>query len=145
MSWRFDIAAGRHQSHEMNPSRCLACRRDERAQGGALGQRAILHGIVDARQILHDQSPGADIGVADLGISHLTVRQTDGAARCGEQRMRGIAKHPVIVGMLCCGDGVVGGIGALAPTIQDTKHRRTRAPASSMTSMALSGRQRPLM
>ena len=55
--------------------------------------------IIDARQVLHDQPPCPDIGVADFGISHLPFRQAHGAARGGEQRMRAIAHHALEIGM----------------------------------------------
>ena len=42
-----------------------------------LEEVAVLNGFGDAGQLLIDDAAGADVGVTDLGVAHLAIRQTD--------------------------------------------------------------------
>jgi hypothetical protein len=52
-----------------------------------LGQRAVLDGAVDAREVLGDDRAGAEVEVADLGVAHLSRGQADRLAAGGELRV----------------------------------------------------------
>ncbi|GBD42342.1 hypothetical protein HRbin39_01732 [bacterium HR39] len=83
---------------------------------------------VDARQVLEHHPAGAEVHVADLGITHLAFRQTDGgtvgaqqAARQGSPAAvedRGVReRHRIVARVL-----------AAAPAVEDAQHHRSRAP-----------------
>ena len=92
---------------------------DQVLQNFIFRQAAILDGGIDARQILRHHSPGADIHVADFGVAHLARRQAHGTARGLQQSVRAIRQQFGVVGGFGCGDGVVGGIGAPAPAVEN--------------------------
>ena len=70
-------AARRQQPDDMRRAAAFLQLGDELAQRREARQRAVGDRPVDARQILHDDPAGAEIGVADLGIAHLAVGQPD--------------------------------------------------------------------
>lgn len=43
-----------------------------------LSEIALLDGLVDADDVLPNNTPGADVEMADFGIAHETVREADG-------------------------------------------------------------------
>ena len=61
-------------------------------QRGDLEEGAVLDGPVDAHQVLVDDPPGAEVGVADLGVAHLPLGQSDGETG-GPQRGRRVVAH----------------------------------------------------
>ncbi len=119
-------AAGRKQPSHMHRAFRHLDLRNQIDKRRAMGEAAILDRHIDARQILRHHAAGADIHVADFGIAHLALRQADGAAGRGEQRMRILRQQPRVVRRLRLGDGVVGCIGPPAPAVENAEHRGTR-------------------
>ena len=70
-------AAGRHQPHQMRGPVALFQLADKLAQRRHGGELAVGDSCVDARQVLQYKPSGAEIGVADLGVPHLTVGEPD--------------------------------------------------------------------
>ncbi len=110
----------------MGGAAALLQRGDELVEHLVVRERAIGDGLVDARQVLHDDAARAQVHVTYFGIAHLPARQADGKlARCdvgvGEAREKLV---PVRGGGQA--DGVVGTLGALAPAIENTQHDGTR-------------------
>src|SRR5438874_1163150 len=108
----------------------LGQRRD--AADLALGDR-----LVDARQILQDHAAGAEIGVADLGIAHLPVRQADIMLARLEPRMRPAAQELVPDRRLRLVDRVVVAILALAPAVEDAQYQRARSGSHRSQTLAV--------
>ena len=75
-------AAIGQQPHEMHPPPAYR-----------LGQHLVLRqiGVADAHDVLIDHASRADVQVPDLGIAHLSVRQSDRGARRVERRPRHLA------------------------------------------------------
>ena len=67
---------------------------EETGQRRLARERTIGDGLVDARQVLHHHAAGAQIGVADFRVSHLSGRQADMEFRGLQQRGRRGAKGP---------------------------------------------------
>ena len=67
-------------------------RRDER---GILEERPVADREIDAQQVLRNHAPGAEVQVADLGISHQSRGKPDGFARRLEQRP-GLLREPAV-------------------------------------------------
>ena len=82
------------------------------------GDRAVCHGPVNPRQVLEDLTPGTEAHMADLGVAHLARGQANRLARGLEQRRRTGAHEPVPDRGRAAGDGVVGALLALAPSIE---------------------------
>ena len=80
--------------------------------------------LADARQILHDHAPGADIEMADLGIAHLAAGQADVVARSAQKAMRSVPPQPVEGRRIGLADGIVGGIVAPTPAVENDQHHR---------------------
>ena len=130
------------EEDEMILVRVHAARREETQQvaGGAAllqggdrlgehrmpGQRAILDGVVDARQVGHRDAAGAEIHVADLGIAHLALGQADERLGCIDQALRAGRDQAVEARCLGVQDGVVGTVGAIAPAVEDAEQGGTR-------------------
>src|SRR4030095_2419930 len=51
--------------------------------------------MIDPRQVLIHDPAGADAHMADLGVAHLAVGQTDVAPRAGDQRMRRVTPERI--------------------------------------------------
>jgi hypothetical protein len=80
---------------------------------------------VDAGDVhLHDAA-GADVEVADFAVAHLAVGQADEVVAGLDQRVGILAQQLVVGGLFSQGDGVVGGFGAVAPSVKDGKKERT--------------------
>ena len=115
---------------ETRPSRC---RRPARAAAGALAggeQRLVLEEaavgdrVVDPRQVLLDDRPGAEVEVADLGVAHLPVGQADVAALGGELGVGEAAPEAVEDRRLGERDRVArAGLGQ-APAVEDDERQR---------------------
>ena len=95
-----------------------------------LGQRAVLDGVVDARQVGHGDAAGAEIHVADLGIAHLALGQADEGLRGVDQALRAGRDQPVVVGRARIEDGVVIRIRPVAPAVEDAQDGGTQAGRS---------------
>ena len=94
-------------------------------QHGVAGQLVVLDGLGDAREVLIDDAPGAEVHVADFGVAHLAVGQPDILA-VGVQQGGGIALlqrvHDRRPGAI---DGVVLGVVVLTVAIEDQQRDGT--------------------
>ncbi len=120
-------AARRQQAKEMRGAAALFQLGDKAGERLVLGQRTAGDRLVDARQILHHDAPGAEIHVPDLGVAHLAAGQADERLARLEQCVRTIAQETMPVRRLRQGDGIVGALAAMAPAIEDTQHNGPRA------------------
>ena len=119
-------AAGRGEAQQMAGAAALLQRRDQLGQDRVLGERAVLDGVVDARQLGHGDAAGAQVHVADLGIAHLALGQADEALGGVDQALRAGRDQAIVVGRARIEDGVVGRIGAMAPAVEDAQDRGTQ-------------------
>ena len=81
--------------------------------------------VVDAREVLVDHAPGADVEVADLGVAHLALGQAhrhlggiDGGVRARCQQLA-VVRHAGV------GDGIVGGRLRATEAVEDQEDDRT--------------------
>ena len=102
----------------------------------AFGQRRILEEFTgldrpaDAGVLLENDPAGAQIEMADFGVAHLVVRQTDGAGGSVDQRMR-IGPQAFPVGLARRGDGVVLRILPVAPPVENDEDQWSMRHACS--------------
>ena len=136
-------AAGRSKPHQMAGAAALLQRRDQLGQDRVPGERAVLDGVVDARQLRHGDAAGAQVHVADLGIAHLALGQADEALGGVYQALRAGRDQAIVVGRARVEDGVVGRIGAMAPAVEDAEDRgtQTRSHQDAEPGRAKSGRR----
>ena len=114
-------AARRGEAHQMAGAARTLQPGDEVGELPVRGERSVLDGTVDARQVGHRDATGAEIHVANLGIPHLALRQSDEGLRCVDQRLRAGLDQMVVVRFVRAEDGVVRAVGAVAPTIEDAQ------------------------
>ena len=86
---------------------------------GVVEETAVGDRGVDAGEVLVDDAARTDVHVADFGIAHLPVRQTDELPVRLHQRVRIFAQHAPPVRQVGPGDRVVRGVVAMAPAIED--------------------------
>ena len=79
---------------------------------------AVLNGLGDAGQLLIDDTARTDIGVTNLGVAHLAVRQTDIQTGSADINQRILLKDAVKVR----GVGRLNGIALLLLTMAETVH-----------------------
>ena len=97
----------------------------DRAHERLVGEKvAVLDGLGDAGQLLIDDTARADVGVADLGVAHLPVRQTDIQAGGADIRHRVFRKDLVQVGGVRGLDRVAALFVAVAEPIHDDQRGR---------------------
>lgn len=71
------------------------------------GKLALLDGLVNADDVLPDDTAGANVQVADLGVAHEALRQTDGEGGGLElSEASGGLGEIVHHGGVCVGDGI---------------------------------------
>ena len=99
-------AARRKQTHEVQRGALFLCILHRGGQRGILKEIAVLNGFCDLDELLVDDSARADIGVADLGIAHLPVRQTDIEPGGADDRVRVFREVPVKIRGVCGFDGI---------------------------------------
>ena len=112
-------AAGRKQAHHVQGAAAGQHRVAGGVEFGVVEEAGVLDRRVDPGQVLVDDAAGADVHVPDFGIAHLPVRQADVAAFGVDQGGRMFGQQPAPGGHVGLGDGVVGGIVAVAPAIED--------------------------
>ena len=71
----------RKEPHKMQGRTMLSDRSHRRGDHLVFEELAALAGIIDTRELLVDRSSSTDIQMPDLGIAHLTLRQTNGLSR----------------------------------------------------------------
>ena len=99
-----------------------------------LKEAAVLYGIGDPGKFLPDNSAGAHVGVAYLGVAHLAVRKAHGSAACLKLSVRVLSEKLIQIGRLCCGYGVSGSVRGNAEAVHYKKHNRS-AVCHSLTSV----------
>ena len=92
--------------------------------GGIFLEFAVSDQRVDARDVHLHNAARADIQVADFAVAHLPVGQADKVIRGLDQRVRKLAQQLVVVRLARQRDGVVGGFGAITPSIEDGQNKR---------------------
>ena len=85
-------AAGAEQAENVQGAVRALDRRAGAEQRGVGQEAAIGDRGVDARQVLIDDAPGADVHVADFRIAHLAVRQADVQPVRFDQRVRALGQ-----------------------------------------------------
>jgi hypothetical protein len=102
------------------------------------GERAVADGKVDAGEFLIDDATGAEVEVANLGISHLSFGEAD-LKTAGLESAPGVISVKAIVDggfgekggvALFFGTGAAGGVDA--PTVANQKKNRLGHPARIM-------------
>ena len=117
-------AAPGDQAHEVQPApppRGLGARL---AQDAVLEEAAVLDGEADAREVLVDDTAGADVEVADLGVAHLARRQSHGRAGGVEHAVRVLRQQPVEDRRAGEAHGVVRARRGDAPAVHDDQDDR---------------------
>ena len=118
-------AAVRDQAEEMQLPSAFARALHGLHDGGVLRELAGGNLRVDARDVHLHNAPGADVQVAHFAVAHLPVGQADKVLRGANQRVGKLAQQLVVGGLAGQRNGVVGGFGAIAPSIEDGQNERT--------------------
>ena len=119
-------AAIREQAQQMHDAAAFFHRGDEMRHLRIVLELALVDCRIDTRQILHHHAAGANIGVADLGISHLVIGQSHVMLARLHLGVRRMGEEFVPVRRLGEGDRVVIAVAALAPAVENTEHQRAR-------------------
>ena len=125
-------AAGRDQADQVAGAAGLLQRVDQRGEGGRLGDAAVRDGVADAHQFLLHHAAGADIQVADLGVAHLAVRQSDIAAGGVQEGVRAGLPQAGEGRGLRQAHGVVRAVLTPAEAVEDHQHYRSGRHACSI-------------
>ena len=88
-----------------------------------LKEVAVLDGLGDTGQLLIDNAAGADVGVTDLTVAHLTVRQTDIQTGCPQLGRRILGENTVEIRRLCGMDGIAHVAAAQAKTVHNNQNQ----------------------
>ena len=99
-------AARRNEAEEVKCAARLLRAVDGVEQSLVLEERALGDRLRDARELLVDDAPCADVRMPDLGVAHLPVRQADVLARRLQLGVRIFRREAVQDGRLSDGDGV---------------------------------------
>ena len=117
-------AAVRDQAEQMQLPSALA-----RPLHGLHDRRVLLELArsdqrVDARDVHLHNAARADVQVADFAVAHLPVRQAHKVVRSLDQRVRELAQQLVVGGLAGQRNGIVGGFGAITPSVKDGQNER---------------------
>ena len=123
-------AARRREPHQMASAAGLLQRGQKLGQRRIPGERSVLDGVVDPWQVRHGDAAGAKIHVADLGVAHLALGQPDEGLRRVDQALRAGRDQPVVVGRAGIENGIVLGVRAMAPAVEDAEDSRPRTLGS---------------
>ncbi len=80
---------------------------------------------VQARDIHLNDTPGADVQVADLGVTHLPFGQADSRTRGFHQRVRVFAEQRVVIRLARERDGVAIHGRGKSPAVENGEDKRT--------------------
>ncbi len=89
-----------------------------------LEEIAVLDGLGDAGQLLIYNAACTDVGVANLGVAHLAVRQTNVQTGCTDIGERIFREDPVEIRLVCGLNGVALGLRAVAEAVHDDQSGR---------------------
>lgn len=88
-----------------------------------LGKLALLDGLVDADDILPDDTASTNVQVADLRVAHEALGEADGERGSFELGVAGVGGCELVHDRgLCVGDGIAilgRGLGGHTPTVND--------------------------
>ena len=114
------------QPHDVQRAAVLLDPAHDSEQRLILEEVTVLDVTRDARKLLIDDAPCADIRVADLRVAHLTVRQTDVLTRCLDFRMTELLHQAIEHRRLCYRNGIVLQIVwiAIAESVHDNERNR---------------------
>ncbi len=117
---RLQVAeAGVHAAVGDQPDQVHTLRAGERVHDrGVLAQHPVEHGVVDTREVLADDSAGAEVEVADLGVAHLALGEPHGAPGGRQRGVRVGAPQRVEHRRARQRDGVAGARVGEAPAVQ---------------------------
>ena len=120
---RVDSAVG--DEAEDVESVVILCRELNRVGEDGVGEEAaVLDGGVAAGDVHVDDAPGAEVEVADLGVTHLPVGEAD-VVLAGADEGVGVGAEEVVVGGFTGeSDGVSIGLGAVTPAVEDGEDDR---------------------
>ena len=127
-------ATRREQAEHVQGAAARLRRRAGREQGFVARKAAIGNRRIDAGEILVDDAARTDVHVADFGIAHLPVRQSDMQAMGVDQGVRTVAQQGVPVRQPRLRKRVVRGLFAMAPAIEDQQQDGLRAGHGGMRS-----------
>jgi len=96
------------QTHEVHCATVGDCSVDRFSENGVLEYRVVLHGEIDAGELLIDDTPGSHVEMPDLGVAHLSLRQSDCEAGRLKRRTGPLSEQGIEVGSLSGGDCVAG-------------------------------------
>ena len=95
---------------------------DKGAECRVQRKAAILHRQIDRAKVHRHHPARTDIGVADLGIAHLALGQTDIGAM-SEQKVVRTGRHDPVPGRgVAQSDSIGGGVVAVTPAIHDAQN-----------------------
>ena len=118
-------AAVRNQAEEMQLPPGFARALHGLHNGRVLFELARGDRGVDAGDVHLHNAAGADVQVAHLAVAHLPVGQPHKVVAGLDERVGILAQQLVVVGLLGQRNGVVGGFGAVAPSVEDGQNERT--------------------
>ena len=117
-------AAVRHQSQQMQRAVGIACFVNRISEDRILEEALIRNGIVDTYQILTQDLSATQRDMPDLGVAHLTDRQTDRGAGGFQYRMRMVREILIQLRGARLLDRVVGFTWIDAESVQDDQDSR---------------------
>ena len=118
-----DAAVG-HQPHEVEAAARLLDLGQRIQQDLVPIQLAALDGLVDARQVLVNDTSCADIEVADLGIAELPARQAHVGRRRLEEAVGGAGDEAIPHRLAGLRNRIVFGLDPMAPAVEDTQDHK---------------------
>ena len=95
-----------HKAHQVEGSAVFAAIFHRAGQRFVLEEITVLNGFGDAGQLLINHPSGTNIGVSDLGVAHLAVRQTDIQTGGSQLGVGVLCEITVEVGLMGGMDGV---------------------------------------
>ena len=127
-----DAAVGQ-QAHEMQGTAAFFAGADGSQIGGVFKEAAVLDGPADAGQVLEDHAAGADVGVAHLAVSHLSLRQAYVQAGSLQLAEGVLGEEIVQLGGVGSLNGVAGDVLSQGEAVHDDKCRWSfHKPVSSV-------------
>ena len=112
------------QTHEVQLLAGALARVHQPGDGAVLEEVPGLDRLVDARDVLIHDPPGAEVHVSDLAVAHQPQGQADLLARSGQERVR-IAAEEVLEERSATLDRVVFLLFAVSPSVEDDQKERS--------------------
>ena len=100
-------ATRRYKAHEMQSTAICLNLRSNTYQCLIGEEIAVLDSLGNTGQRLIDDTASTDIGMTNLGVTHLTIRQTNMLARSKDLSVRELCLQTINYRSLCDIDGIV--------------------------------------